>query len=249
MSFSPFLVEPICPLWRERTSVRACFTQRVPGHSFGAYAGFNLGLHVGDDVAAVEQNRLELMHHVGRPLLWLNQVHGVEVADQFDPHTPTADAAIATSTEYACVVMTADCLPILLCDKAGTCVAAAHAGWRGLASGIIERTVEKMPARPAQLSAWLGPAISQAHFEVGAEVRDMFMSTMAEAASAFIPSPNAGRFMADIYQLARLRLTRLGVTDISGGEYCTVRDAAQFYSYRRDGGVTGRMASVIWLQP
>lgn len=247
MPFSSLSPGPICPIWHERAGVCACFTQRRPGHSSGAYAAFNLGFHVEDDPATVEQNRAELARHVGRPLLWLNQVHGIEVADRFTPQPSTADAAIATSADYACVVMTADCLPILLCDSAGTCVAAVHAGWRGLVNGIIERTVTKMPARPAQLSAWLGPAISQPYFEVGAEVREVFVDAMADAASAFIPSPNPGRYMADIYQLARLRLTRLGVTDISGGEYCTVRDAAQFYSYRRDRGVTGRMASVIWL--
>lgn len=241
------LISPVWPTPVPR--IAACTTLRGPAAPSDPYAAFNLGLHVGDDAARVARHRAALTDHVGRPLQWLDQVHGTDVIRQFTAETPTADAAISTTSDYACAVMTADCLPVLLCDRDGTCVGAAHAGWRGLANGIIERMVDALPASPDRLMAWLGPAISQAHFEVGPEVRETFVADLSGAETAFIPSRQAGRYMADIYQLARLRLARLGITAVSGGEYCTVRDAHLFYSYRRDAGVTGRMASVIWLQP
>jgi YfiH family protein len=179
--------------------------------------------------------------------VWLQQVHGTVVADTDNAGClVSADASVARSRGSVCVVMTADCLPVLLCDEAGTVVGAAHAGWKGLAAGVIEETVRAMDVAPHSLRAWLGPAISQRAFEVGEDVRAEFMAHDAQAAAAFIPGKN-GKWMADIYELARQRLRGLGVTNIYGGEYCTHGDAARFFSYRRD-GVTGRMGTFIWLE-
>lgn len=162
--------------------------------------------------------------------------------------TPKADAAVATTRDYACVVMTADCLPVFFCDRSGERVAVAHAGWRSLAGGVLEATVASLGSPAGELLAWLGPAISNAQFEVGPEVREAFCGVHPEASSAFEPSPyRLGHYMADLYRLARLRLERLGVAHVSGGHFCTACES-RFYSHRRDDGVTGRMASVIWLR-
>lgn len=158
---------------------------------------------------------------------------------------PEADASFTTHSNVVCTVMTADCLPLLFCNRQGTVVAAAHAGWRGLLDGVIEATVLRMDVAARELLVWLGPAIGPAAFEVGDEVRDAFIAHDAEAASAFVPSPN-GRWLADIYRLARQRLNKMGIAAIHGGHWCTYSDSERFYSYRRD-GVTGRMASLIWL--
>lgn len=238
------------PDWPAPANVRALSTTRDGGVSEGVFAGLNLGAHVGDDLARVEANRghLQRVAAIPAPLNWLNQVHGTVVhpASCHYEQAPDADAACAHEVEQACIVMTADCLPVLFCDRAGTVVAAAHAGWRGLKDGVLEASIAAMACDPVDILAWLGPAIGPTAFEVGGEVRDAFMAEQAKATAAFVPSPNEGKWLADIYQLARLRLTRAGVNAVYGGEHCTFSDGEQFYSYRRD-GQTGRMASLIWL--
>ncbi|WP_323954175.1 peptidoglycan editing factor PgeF [Aeromonas hydrophila] len=238
------------PDWPAPAKVSALSTTRDGGISEGVFAGLNLGAHVGDEPARVETNRTRLQQAAGIPgtLNWLNQVHGTAVHPVSSDYgcAPDADAACAREAGQACIVMTADCLPVLFCDRAGTVVAAAHAGWRGLQGGVLEASIAAMGCEPGEILAWLGPAIGPTAFEVGGEVREAFMAEQAEAAAAFVPSPNEGKLLADIYQLARLRLARAGVTAVYGGEHCTFSDSEQFYSYRRN-GQTGRMASIIWL--
>jgi hypothetical protein len=179
--------------------------------------------------------------------VWLKQVHGTVVANADRASClPQADACIARHSAAVCVVMTADCLPILLCDTQGSVVAAAHSGWKGLAAGVIEATLQAMDAAPQDLMAWLGPAISQEAFEVGDEVRAVFVAKQPQAASAFIPGRD-GKWFADLYALARLRLNALGITRIYGGNHCTFSEPERFFSYRRD-GATGRMGTFIWLE-
>lgn len=238
------------PDWPAPGNVRALSTTRDGGLSEGVFAGLNLGAHVGDEPARVEANRARLQQaaQIPGPLSWLNQVHGTavhRVGSDYE-RAPDADAACAQQAGQACIVMTADCLPVLFCDRAGTVVAAAHAGWRGLKEGVLEASIAAMGCEPGEILAWLGPAIGPTAFEVGGEVREAFMAEQAEAAAAFVPSVNEGKWLADIYQLARLRLARAGVNAVYGGEFCTFGDGDQFYSYRRD-GQTGRMASLIWL--
>lgn len=237
------------PDWNAPAWVRALSTTRQGGVSAGVYASLNLAGHVGDDWAAVRRNRALLNEQAGLPAepIWLNQVHGCAVYEsaRVAHATGDADASVAFWGGAVCAVMTADCLPVLLCDEAGTVVAAAHAGWRGLAGGVIEATVQRMRRPPAQLQAWLGPAIGPAHFEVGDEVRARFCEIDAEAATAFRRNA-AGRWLADLPMLARQRLARLGVAAVHGGDVCTFADRDRFFSYRRD-GVTGRMASLIWI--
>ena len=244
----------LTPDWPAPSRVRALCTTRGGGVSRGAYAGLNLGDHVGDDPESVAANRALLRARLalrGEPL-WLRQVHGCSVVggvggdwveDGLD--ACEADAAVTHEPGTVCAVLTADCLPILLCDRAGTQVGAVHAGWRGLAAGICEAAVARMQAAPGDLLAWLGPAIGPDAFEVGSEVRSAFLAADPGATGAFRPSP-CGRWLADIYILARRRLAALGVVSVWGGGLCTFGDAQRFYSYRRD-GVTGRMASLIWL--
>jgi hypothetical protein len=238
------------PDWPAPAKVSALSTTRDGGISEGVFAGLNLGAHVGDEPARVEANRTRLQQAAGIPgvLNWLNQVHGTAVhpVSHYYGCAPDADAACAREAGQACIVMTADCLPVLFCDCAGTVVAAAHAGWRGLQGGVLEASIAAMGCEPGEILAWLGPAIGPTAFEVGGEVREAFMAEQAEAAAAFVPSPNEGKWLADIYRLARQRLARAGVTAVYGGEYCTFSDSEQFYSYRRN-GQTGRMASIIWL--
>ncbi|MGY3944685.1 peptidoglycan editing factor PgeF [Aeromonas tecta] len=238
------------PDWPAPTAVRALSTTRDGGVSEGVFRGLNLGAHVGDEASKVEANRALLQQAAGVPgrLNWLNQIHGTAVHPVSNQYAgaPDADAACAHQAGLACIVMTADCLPVLFCDRAGTRVAAAHAGWRGLQGGVLEASIAAMGCEPADILAWLGPAIGPTAFEVGGEVRDAFMAEQAEAAAAFVPSANEGKWLADIYQLARLRLARAGVSAVYGGEHCTHSDGERFYSYRRD-GQTGRMASLIWL--
>jgi len=242
----------IIPDWPAPNKVRAFQTTRRGGISAAPFDSLNLGDHVGDEPLVVARNRMQLNNLLPSEPVWLEQVHGTRVAyaDLAGCRT-VADAAIAR--RGVCVVMTADCLPVLLCDQAGTVVGAAHAGWKGLAAGVIEATVREMGVEPVELMAWFGPAISQKAFEVGAEVRDEFISADPAAAAAFIPSPLQGgcggesfKYLADIYALARLRLSALGVTQIYGGDRCTYSEPDQFFSYRRD-GVTGRQGSFIWL--
>lgn len=237
-------MELILPDWPAPANVRACTTTRQGGVSAGPYASLNLGDHVGDDPAHVTENRARLRRELALPAepLWLTQVHGIAVAEG---QGGCADASVAFAPGTVCTVMTADCLPLLLCDRAGTAVAAVHAGWRGLLAGVIEAAVARLRIPAAELLVWLGPAIGPQSFEVGEEVRTAFMAEDAAAAAAFRPAPG-GRWLADLYALARLRLARCGITAVYGGGLCTFSDAARFYSYRRD-GVTGRMASLIWL--
>ncbi|UHM88929.1 purine nucleoside phosphorylase YfiH [Rahnella victoriana] len=240
----------IQPQWPQPASVRSCATTREGGVSLPPYGSLNLGSHVGDSPEDVAANRQRLIELGGLPAVphWLEQVHGTDVI-RLTTETPPvslliADAAYTRERGVVCAAMTADCLPVLFCSKNGDEVAAAHAGWRGLCAGILENTVACFEAAPADIMAWMGPAIGPAHFEVGGEVRDAFMAENSNASVAFTPAGT--KFMADIYLLARLRLQSAGLTAIYGGEYCTVTDRTQFYSYRRD-GITGRLASLIWL--
>ena len=238
----------IVPDWPAPVTVRAVSTTRQGGVSPPPYASFNLAEHVGDDPAHIAENRRRLMALAGLPAepAWLEQVHGTAVVAAETVLTPVAaDAAFTRAPGRPCVVMTADCLPVLLCDRAGTVVAAAHAGWRGLASGVIAATVARMGTPPMELLAWLGPAIGPKAFEVGEDVRAAFLAQDAGNAGGFRPSP-AGRWLADLYALARRQLRGLGVSAVYGGKYCTFSEPERFFSYRRQNR-TGRMATLIWL--
>lgn len=238
----------LLPDWPAPANVRAMQTTRQGGISVAPYDTMNLGLHVGDDPVRVNRNRQLLATVMPSEPVWLEQVHGTAVANaDAAACLVKADACIARQRGSVCVVMTADCLPVLLCDEDGTVVGAAHAGWRGLCDGVIEATVREMGVAPQRLMAWLGPAISQRHFEVGAEVRQAFCAHQPQAAEAFIRSGGEGKYRADLYLLAHQRLMALGVERIHGGNFCTYAQAEQFYSYRRD-GVTGRMGTFIWLE-
>lgn len=249
-------LELLRPDWPAPSRVHALVTTRIGGVSAPPWDSLNLGTHVSDDPAHVGENRARLLAALRRIApaetpQWLNQVHGTAVvtaelsADARQHFVPDADAVTTTQLHVPCVVMTADCLPVFFCDSDGSRVAVAHAGWRGLCDGVLEATLEKFSNLPAVV-AWLGPAIGPERFEVGGEVREAFVTKQAAAASCFVPSPNPGRWLADIYTLARLRLQAGGVTAVYGGGLCTVSDSERFFSYRRDGR-TGRMASVIWL--
>jgi YfiH family protein len=238
--------EVLVPDWPAPANVRALQTLRGSGCSPAPWNSFNLGEHVGDDPAHVAANRAALRAHLPAEPLWLNQVHGnATVEGKNWPKSKSADASFSRQPGTVCVVMTADCLPVLFCDRAGTVVAAAHAGWRGLVGGVLEATIAGMAVPADQLLAWLGPAIGPRCFEVGDEVRSAFMADDAGAVACFVATA-PGKWLADIYQLARRRLLRAGVAAIHGGDLCTVSDPARFFSYRRD-GVTGRQASLIWL--
>ncbi|HJW56091.1 MAG TPA: peptidoglycan editing factor PgeF [Burkholderiaceae bacterium] len=212
--------------------------------------GLNLGAHVGDRIDHVLHNRALLRSMLPSEPAWLSQIHGTHVVDAAGVDlAPEADASIAVKRGAVCAILTADCLPVLLCDTKGIVVGAAHAGWRGLAHGILEQTVAAMRQAGAEsISAWLGPAIGPERFEVGAEVRDTFLGHDRAACVAFRPVAGLpDKYLADIYALARARLAAVGVRQCFGGEFCTVSDPASFYSYRRD-RITGRMASLIWLK-
>ncbi len=238
----------IVPSWPAPPGVLAASTTRQGGVSAPPYDSLNLANHVGDDPAHVAENRRRLAAVAGylAEPAWLQQVHGRRVVAAETVCEPVAaDAAWTRKAGQPCVVMTADCLPVLLCDRAGTVVAAVHAGWRGLAEGVIAATVAKMNVPPMELLAWLGPAIGPTVFEVGEEVRAAFVALDRANASCFKPSPT-DRWLADIYGLARLQLRRLFVTAIYGGYSCTFGEPERFFSYRRENR-TGRMASLIWL--
>jgi len=252
-------MELLIPDWHAPAHVGALTTLRAGGFSAAPYAdadglpGLNLGAHVGDDPIHVAANRARLRRLLPQEPAWLSQVHSTAVADAATTAAGAeADGAVADRPGVVCVMMTADCLPVLFCDRAGRVVGAAHAGWRGLAGGVLERTVDAMRARGAQdIMAWLGPAIGPARFEVGEDVRTAFLASAIEheaaTAGAFAAIDGVpGKYLADIYQLARLRLQAGGVDDITGGQWCTVSDP-RFYSYRRD-KTTGRMASLVWLK-
>ena len=242
--------EFIVPDWPAPARVRALVTTRQGGVSGGRYTSFNQAAHCGDDLACVVANRRRLLALTGAPpICWLSQVHGIDVVDaaQSGAVPPEADASFSRTPTHACGILTADCLPVLICDRAATLVAAAHCGWRGLAQGVLHRLVERLTPRTDALLAWLGPAIGPAHYEVGEDVRDALRATIAAAtvAAALRPGQIEGKWHADLYALARAELNGLGVTDIYGGGFCTYAEK-RFYSYRRD-GVTGRMATLIWL--
>lgn len=241
-------LELITPDWPAPANVKALSTTRHGGVSTGPYAALNLGNHVGDDPQRVAANRALLGQHLPMEPLWLTQVHGTTVVNAACtcPHAE-ADASIARMANRICAIMTADCLPVLFCDTQGTAVGAAHAGWRGLNAGVLEATVKAMQTPLGEIMAWLGPAIGPEAFEVGPEVRAAFMVQDAIAESAFRPSANENKWLADLYQLARQRLAACGVTQVYGGNRCTFTEEETFFSYRRD-GTTGRMASLIWLE-
>jgi polyphenol oxidase len=247
----------ITPEWPAPVTVRALSSYRHGGVSAAPYGSLNLGDHVGDKPSNVAENRRRLAAAAGLPAepQWLAQVHGTNVADLDASQLAgapggglgAADACFSRQPRRVCAILTADCLPILLAADSGDLVAAAHAGWRGLAGGVIETLVTAVPAPPAKLMAWLGPAIGPQHFEVGAEVREMLLQNDAGAAAAFTPNAR-GRFMTDLGKLARRRLEALGVERIYGGGQCTFAGGDRYFSHRRD-GTTGRQATLIWLEP
>jgi hypothetical protein len=265
----------ICPNWPAPDRVRAVCTTRTGGCSEGPWSSLNLGERCGDDAEHVRRNRERLSEHLPAPPYWLRQVHGAAVARHpggprgepggksgvepgakpgaisgaepgAEPLTePEADALVAFEPGRVCAVLTADCLPVFFCDRAGTRVAVAHAGWRGLAGGVLEATVQALETDPTDLLAWLGPAIGPAVYEVGEEVAEAFRASLgADFSAAF--TARGDRWLLDLYAAARLKLAAAGVGDVRGGGLCTYSDPARFFSHRRD-GVSGRQASVIWL--
>jgi YfiH family protein len=244
------------PDWSAPANVQALCTTRQGGCSAAPYESFNLANHVDDSEGSVATNRVRLIAALpdGVEVSWLSQVHGTAVVEAGrGGHTPEADALWSRNPGVACAVLTADCLPVLLCSVSGDVVAAAHAGWRGLLAGVLEATVGAMNTRPDQVLAWLGPAIGPEVFEVGPEVRKGFLAGASPTGrpaidACFTPHPDrTGYWFADLYALARARLGALGVTRIYGGGLCTHGDRQRFFSYRRD-GQTGRMASLILLR-
>lgn len=242
-------IEWLTPDWPAPARVRVVSTLRTGGRSGGRYASLNLASHVGDDAGHVAANRERLRAAAALPAepLWLEQVHGTDVVRHDGrTDTPRADAAIAFEPGRVCAALTADCLPVVLADRAGSRVAVAHAGWRGLAAGVVAATVRALGGDPADLVAWLGPAIGADAFEVGAEVRDTFLRGSPAAAAGFVPNER-GRFQADLYGLCRQILADCGVTSTFGGQWCTAADRDRFFSFRRD-GTTGRMATLAWIE-
>lgn len=258
----------IKPDWPAPANVEAWVTTRAAGVSTAPWDSLNLGTHVGDYPGNVRRNRQLLRQQLPETLQlqWLNQVHGTRVANirkgSSAPRRKTADAAAVVDVGIAAVVMTADCLPVFFCDVDGVVAAAAHAGWRGLLDGVLENTIGALvdtgKVAPSQIMAWMGPAIAPCHFQVGNEVRAAFLDHHAASAgsarsgellnSAFIACPNQpGKWMMDIYAVARQRMQASGVSQVFGGGLCTVCDSQRFFSYRRD-GITGRMASLIYLK-
>lgn len=233
--------------WPAPDNVHTLITTRQGGVSQGAYDSLNLGMHVGDDAECVAENRRRLQVAVPLPIAYLNQVHGTQIVAARDSiHSPQqADASFDDSGMAACAVMTADCLPVLFCHKEGGVVAAAHAGWRGLVNGVLQATVSAMRCPARDIMAWLGPAIGPQAFEVGAEVREVFVQKLGEVSQQAFVFKQYEKYWADLYQLARLSLHQIGVEAVYGGGYCTHTQHDWFYSYRRE-TTTGRMASIIW---
>jgi purine-nucleoside/S-methyl-5'-thioadenosine phosphorylase / adenosine deaminase len=239
----------LAPDWPAPARVRAFVTTRAGGVSTGEYASMNLGGSAGDDPANVERNRLIVRAEMPGVPRWMAQVHGNAVADLdrlAEGEVPRADAATAGVAGRVGVVLTADCMPLFLCDVGASRVGVAHAGWRGMAAGVIENTVAALGADPASVMAWMGPAIGPGAFEVGPEVREAFVAADARAGEAFVQH-RPGKFMADLYALARQRLQRAGVSRIHGGGFCTYREADRFFSYRRE-QKSGRMGAFIWME-
>lgn len=269
----------ITPQWPAPENVRAFVSTRLPGLAaadlqdaspstleahVSPYADFNLAQHVGDQPARVDSNRQTLSHMLGidQPNIhWLNQTHSttiypiVDSSAELSSRPKSADGSSTQLMGQVCVVLTADCLPVLICDKFGTQVAAIHAGWRGLANGILSKTIAGFHASPESLLCYLGPAISQSAFQVGEDVLDAFNGAASQrcyaedVSKSFVGDPSTGgkKYLADLYRIARAELNGLGVSGVFGGAFCTYSDSAQFYSYRRN-SVTGRMATGIWLQ-
>jgi len=243
----PMSIEALSPGWGAPATVRAACTLRSGGVSAGRYASLNLAAGVGDELSAVAENRRRLRTALALPAepLWLQQMHGTEVFAADGSAAPRrADAAVTHRDDRVLAILVADCMPVLLASEDGAVIGAAHAGWRGLAAGVLEATIAAMDADPRGLHAWLGPAIGPAHFEVGDEVRAQFLAADGRAAAGFAANAR-GRWQCDLALLAKQRLGRAGVTHISAVERCTYADAANCYSYRRD-GQTGRMAALIW---
>jgi YfiH family protein len=242
---SPLVVRPD---WPAPPDVKALVTLRSGGYSCGSYSSFNLATHTGDDPEAVSANRRLLRDHFSLPSepVWLEQVHSNRIvyADAASRGAP-ADGSWCDTRACVCAVMTADCLPVLICDRNGSKVAAVHAGWRGLHAGVVSNTVTRLECDPAELLVWLGPAIGPRAFEVGAEVVQAFTDTNPQNTVAFRQTDER-HWMCDLYELARIELAGFGIRAVYGGNECTFTDSARFYSYRRDGD-TGRMASLIWL--
>jgi len=242
----------LAPAWGSAGRVRVISTTRVGGLGRGAFSTLNLGARGRDDTATIDANRARLSAALGldRDPGWLRQVHGTTVVglDGSLSAPPEADAAWTATPGFACAVLTADCLPVAIVDPDGASVAVAHAGWRGLAAGILEATVDALPVSPERLRVWLGPAIGPDAFEVGPEVRDSMLAGDPAAAPAFRPG-RGDRWHADLYVLARRRLRRAGVGRIDGGGHCTFHESARFFSHRRDGPATGRMATLAWIAP
>jgi YfiH family protein len=250
----------IMPEWPAPPNIVALTTTRAGGVSEGAYAGFNLGLHVGDQAEHVKQNRLILQRTCqlpGEPV-WLNQVHGNTILNVDSlgisqssenlavPEAPTADGSYTRQAQQICAVLTADCLPVLLCNREGTEIAAVHVGWRGCLVGILANAVACFRSPPSDLLAWLGPAIGPEAFEVGPEVFEAFVAQNADNSAAF-HQRSAPQYQANLYQLATLALAKAGVKAVYGGDYCTFSDNKRFFSYRKEGGITGRIASLILI--
>jgi polyphenol oxidase len=245
----PCGIEVLTPEWAAPARVRAAFTLRGGGVSAPPFDTLNLGAHVGDAAGAVTENRRRVRAQLDLPSepAWIEQVHGTRVADldaAAGSATP-ADAMLTRRAGTVCVVQVADCLPVLFAAADGSAVAAAHAGWRGLAAGVLEAAIARLGIDQARLLAWLGPAIGAEHFEVGDEVRTAFTARDAGAATAFTRN-SRGRWQCDLLALARRRLLSAGVRNISGGRWCSYTDHARFFSYRRD-GQCGRMAALVWL--
>lgn len=248
----------IVPDWPAPSNVRALMTTRNADVADGVRRSMNLGRATGDQAETVERNRLFLREIAGVESLWLSQTHGIDVVATGDAAPfASADAAIATRPGCAATVRVADCMPVLFARRDGAVVGAAHAGWRGLCGGVLEATVDAMrrvPSRPRaaandDIVAWMGPAIGPESFEVGDDVRDAFIARDPAAAAAFVAFPGRpGKWLADLYALARLRLNAIGIESISGGDFCTVRDEERFFSYRRDASVE-RMAALVWIEP
>lgn len=238
----------ILPDWPAPHRVRAFVTTRAGGVSTGDYGSLNLGVRSGDDPSRVAHNRRLVGESLPSAPRWMAQVHGTGVADLDAPaaESPAADAAVTREAGTVAVVLTADCMPLLLCDRSGSVVAVAHAGWRGMAAGVIERTVASMGVEARQVLAWMGPTIGPQAFEVGPEVREAFVAVDAAAGEAF-RAHRPGKFLADLYALARQRLARAGVREVHGGGFCTYSEEERFFSYRRQPR-SGRMGAFAWLE-
>lgn len=242
----------IVPSWLAPPGVHALMTTRRGGVSAGPYGagidgGLNLGPGSGDARDTIVENRARLRAHLPSEPAWLKQVHGVRVVDAAEvaDRIVEADASFTDAPGVVCAVLVADCLPVLFCNRQGTRVAAAHAGWRGLATGVLEATIAASGLEPRDTIAWIGAAIGPARFEVGNDVRQAFTTDDAACESAFVPCAD-GKWLADLPELARMRLSASGIDEVVASGLCTASDAARFYSYRRD-GVTGRMAALIWI--